>query len=36
MEDNLLYREGYIERIKPFIGKHIIKIPGSAGWVRAV
>jgi len=26
MEDNLLYREGYIERIKPFIGKHIIKI----------
>lgn len=26
MEVDLLYREGYIERIKPFIGKQIIKI----------
>lgn len=26
MENNLFYREGYLERIKPFIGKHIIKI----------
>ncbi|HLV52264.1 MAG TPA: AAA family ATPase [Flavobacterium sp.] len=26
MEENLFYREGYLERIKPFIGKHIIKI----------
>lgn len=26
MEVDLFYREGYMERIKPFIGKHIIKI----------
>jgi len=26
MEEKLFYREGYLERIKPFIGKHIIKI----------
>lgn len=26
MEENLFYREGYLERIRPFIGKHIIKI----------
>src|SRR5690606_16129271 len=26
MEVNLFHREGYIERIRPFIGKHIIKI----------
>ncbi|MBX2931265.1 MAG: ATP-binding protein [Chitinophagaceae bacterium] len=26
MEENLFYREGYLEQIKPFIGKHIIKI----------
>ena len=26
MEENLFHRKGYLERIKPFIGKHIIKI----------
>lgn len=26
MEEKLFYREGYLERIKPFIGKHIIKV----------
>lgn len=26
MEINLFHREGYLERIEPFIGKHIIKI----------
>lgn len=26
MDANLYHREGYLERIKPFVGKHIIKI----------